>query len=187
METRGSHSISTDDERPSGSGSGIEPRPSTWTSFFRADGSRLARPFILEYARRRRPADPSAELVRDLAWEMETVVQPQSSDYLSPEKLQLFVAGLSGLAPEEVRKAKLLYIRNAISEYQAMQAAIQGFGQARGCMTIIPVFWPIMGAQKRMMGAQLQLSKDRIRNAIDVWREDLKGERFQLDGEEINA
>ncbi len=38
-----------------------------------------------------------------------------------------------------------------------------------------------------MMGAQLQLSRDRIRNAIDVWREDLKGERFQLDGEEITA
>jgi hypothetical protein len=43
-------------------------------------------------------------------------VQAQSPDFLSPEKLQLFVAGLSGLAPEEVRKAKLLYVRDAISE-----------------------------------------------------------------------
>ena len=99
----------------------------------------------------------------------------------------MFVAGLSGLAPGEVRKAKLLYIRNAISEYQAMQAAIQGFGQAQGFASIIPVFWPIIGAQKQMLGAQPQLSRDRIRNAIDVWREDLKGERFQLDGEEITA
>ena len=66
-------------------------------------------------------------------------MQSQSSDFLSAEKLQLFVAGLSGLAPEEVRKAKLLYIRNAISEYQAMQAALQGFGQTQGCMSIIPV------------------------------------------------
>ena len=99
----------------------------------------------------------------------------------------MFVAGLSGLAPEEVRKAKLLYIRNAISEYQATQAVIQGFGQAQGCASNIAVFWPIIGAQKRMMGAQLQLSRDCIRNAIDVWRGDLKGERFQLDGEEITA
>jgi hypothetical protein len=98
----------------------------------------------------------------------------------------LFVAGLSGLAPEEVRKAKLLYVRNAISEYQAMHAAVRGFGQAQGCMSIIPVFSPIIGAQKRMMAAQLQLARDRIRNAIDVWREDLKGEKFQLDGEEID-
>jgi hypothetical protein len=114
-------------------------------------------------------------------------VQQQSSDFLSPEKLQLFVAGLSGLAPEEIRKAKVLYLRNAISELRAMQASYQGFGQAQGCMSIIPVFWPIIGAQKRMVSAQLQLAKDRINNAIDVWRGDLKGERFQLDGEDITA
>jgi hypothetical protein len=52
-------------------------------------------------------------------------------------------------------------------------------------MAFIPIFWPILGAQKTMIGAQLQLGKDRIRNAIDVWRDDLKGERFVLDGEEI--
>ena len=63
-------------------------------------------------------------------------MQQQPADFLSPEKLQLFVAGLSGLAPEEVRKAKLLYLRNAISEFQAMQASFQGFGQAQGCMSI---------------------------------------------------
>jgi hypothetical protein len=112
-------------------------------------------------------------------------MQPLSPHSLSPEELQLFVAGLSGLAPEEVRKAKRLYIRNAISEYEAMQAAFQGFGQAQGCMSLIPVFWPIIGAQRRMMAAQRQLAKDRIRNAIDVWREDLKGETFWLDGEKI--
>ena len=84
-------------------------------------------------------------------------MQQQQSDFLSPEKLQLFVAGLSGLAPEEVRKAKLLYLRNAISEFQALQASFQGFEQAQGCMSIIPIFWPIIGAQKRMMAPQLQL------------------------------
>jgi hypothetical protein len=114
-------------------------------------------------------------------------MQQQPSEFFSPEKLQLFVAGLSGLAPEEVRKAKLLYLRNAIAEFQAMQASYQAFGQAQGCLSIIPVFWPIIGAQKRMMAAQLKLGKDRIRNAIDVWRGDLKGERFLLDGEEIVA
>jgi hypothetical protein len=31
------------------------------------------------------------------------------------------------------------------------------------------------------------LGKDRIRNAIDVWRAHLKGERFVLDDEEIVA
>jgi hypothetical protein len=119
----------------------------------------------------------------DRSW----VMQQQPADFLSPEKLQLFVAGLSGLAPDEVRKAKLLYLRNAISEFQAMQAGYEGFGQAQGCMSVIPIFWPIIAAQKRMMAAQLQLGKDRIRNALDVWRADLKGERFVLDGQEIVA
>src|SRR5205085_6801456 len=131
-------------------------------------------------------AAAAAELGRSAAG-VEGAMQQQPSDFLSPEKLQLFVAGLSGLAPEEVRKAKLLYLRNAISEFQAMRASFQGFGQAQGCMSVIPVFWPIIGAQKRMMTAQLQLGKDRIRNAIEVWRGDLKGERFVIDDEEIVA
>lgn len=109
----------------------------------------------------------------------------QQSDALSPEKLQLFAAGLAGLAPAEVRKAKVLYLRNAISEYQAFQASVAGFGQAQGCLFLFPLFWPILGAQKKMLAAQTQLHKDRIRNAVDVWRGDLTGERFVLDGEEI--
>ncbi len=108
-------------------------------------------------------------------------MEQQPLDSLSPEKMQFFIAGLSGLAPEEVRKAKILYIRNAISEHKAMEASFQGFGQAQGCMSVIPLFWPILGAQKRMMDAQLRLSEDRIRNAIEVWRDDLAGENLGLD------
>jgi hypothetical protein len=108
-------------------------------------------------------------------------MEQQPLDSLSPEKMQFFIAGLSGLDPEEVRKAKILYIRNAISEYKAMEASFQGFGQAQGCMSVIPMFWPIIGAQKRMMDAQLRLSEDRIRNAIEVWRDDLAGENLSLD------
>ena len=102
---------------------------------------------------------------------------PQNS--LSPEKLQLFIAGLSGLPAEEVRKAKSLYIRNAIAEYRALQAGLTGFGQAQGCFSVIPIFWPILGAQKGMMNAQLDLARQRINNAIHVWRDDLSGEKFE--------
>jgi hypothetical protein len=114
-------------------------------------------------------------------------VNQQSSDSLSPEKLQLFVAGLSSLAPAEVRKAKVLYLRNAISEFEAMQSSVAGFGAVQGCFSIVPIFWPFIRAQKRVMEAQLKLGKDRIRNAIDVWRDDLQGERFVIDGEELRA
>ena len=106
---------------------------------------------------------------------------------LSSEKLQMFVAGLSGLAPEEVRKAKVLYLRNAISELEAIHSGLQAFGFVQGCFAIIPIFWPILYAQRRMMKSQLKLSKDRIRNAISVWRDDLGDERFEYEGEEITA
>jgi hypothetical protein len=66
-------------------------------------------------------------------------------------------------------------------------ATVSRLTRSQGCLSIIPVFWPIIGVQKRMMAAQLKLSKERIRNAIDVWRGELKGERFLLDGEEIVA
>jgi hypothetical protein len=104
----------------------------------------------------------------------------QSQDFLSPEKLQLFVAGLSGLSREEVRKAKSLYLRNAISEYRALVESMQGFRNVQGCMSIIPIFWPILGAQRRMIDAQMRLARERIRNAIDVWKDDLQGEHFDL-------
>jgi len=106
---------------------------------------------------------------------------------MTPEKLQLIAAGLAGLAPDEVRKAMLLYIRNAIAEFESLKAAHTSFGQAQGCMSLIPLFWPIIGAQKRAMAAQLGLSRSRIRNAIDVWRDELSGERFVLDDDELVA
>ncbi|QVL31072.1 hypothetical protein KIH39_19800 [Telmatocola sphagniphila] len=110
---------------------------------------------------------------------------PTHSSSLSPEKLQMFIAGLSGMAPEEVRKAKLLYIRNAISEYEAMKTGLAGFSQPSGCLSILPGFGKILGMQKQMVASQMQLAQQRIRNAIDVWKDDLKGERFHLEGEEI--
>jgi hypothetical protein len=106
----------------------------------------------------------------------------ESADSLSPEKMQLFIAGLSGLAPEEVRKAKVLYIRNAVAEFDAIQMSLKG---PQGCIALIPFFWPMLMIQKRAITIQIQLKKTLIHNAIDVWRDDLKGERFQLDGEDI--
>lgn len=95
----------------------------------------------------------------------------------------MFVGSLAGLSAEEVRKAKVLYIRNAISEVEAFESSMAAFKTLQGCFAVIPIFWPILYAQKRMMAAQSKLNKDRIRNAIDVWKDDLQGERFQIDDE----
>jgi hypothetical protein len=109
----------------------------------------------------------------------------QNQDFLSPEKLQLFLAGLSGLPREEIAKAKLLFIRNAVSEYRALAESCKGFRVVQLFFAIIPFFWPILYAQKKGMDAQLRLAKERICNAIAVWRDDLRGETFEIDGEEI--
>lgn len=102
---------------------------------------------------------------------------------LSPEKLQLFIAGLSGLNGDEVRKAKILFIRNELSQLRALKTSMAGFGVAQGCFAIIPVFWPILWAQRSSMNAALTLQKDQIRNALSVWREDLGDEAGQIESE----
>lgn len=102
---------------------------------------------------------------------------------LTPERLQLFLAGLSGLNADEVRKAKLLFIKNEISKLKALKTTLAGFGAAQGCFAIIPVFWPVLSMQKSGMNAALTLQKDQVRNALYVWRDDLGEDGHQLESE----
>lgn len=102
-------------------------------------------------------------------------------DSLSPEKLQLFAASMAGLPPDEIRKAKSLYIRNAISELKALDESFRAFGIVQIFFAIIPIFWPILYAQRRGMNSQRRLAADRIRNAMAVWKDDLEGETFSFD------
>ncbi|MCE9603454.1 MAG: hypothetical protein K8U03_00970 [Planctomycetia bacterium] len=106
---------------------------------------------------------------------------------LSPEKLQLFAATLAGLPQTEMRQAKLLYIRNAIAELRAQEQVFASFGKLQGCMSIIPIFWPVLAMQKRIMATQKQLARQRIVNAIDVWKEDLKAVGFDVSRFDLTA
>jgi hypothetical protein len=100
---------------------------------------------------------------------------------LSPEKLQLFIASLANLPADEVRKAKVLYIRNAITDLKRARASVESFQLFQLFFWIVPCFWPMVIAQRRMMQSQLGAHADRIRNALDVWKDDLRGETFDLD------
>lgn len=102
---------------------------------------------------------------------------------LTPEKLHLFFAGLSGQSADEVRKLKILLIRNELSQLKALNATMAGFGVAQGCFAVIPLFWPILWAQRRGMNAALTLQKDQIRNALIVWRDDLGDDARQMQSE----
>ena len=110
-------------------------------------------------------------------------MQYNSQSSLTPEGIQLFMAGLAGLPEEEVRKAKLLFIRNELSRFKGAQASYSAFGGMQGCFSIIPIFWPMIRAQKRIMTASLDTQAERIRNAIDVWRDDLGEEARRLERE----
>jgi hypothetical protein len=100
-------------------------------------------------------------------------MQHHSQSSLTPEGIQLFMAGLAGLPEDEVRKAKLLFIRNELSRFKASTASFSAFGTAQGCFSIVPIFWPMIRAQKRIMNASLTSHSERIRNAIEIWRDDL--------------
>ncbi len=101
-------------------------------------------------------------------------------DSLSQDKLQMFVAGLSGLAPGEIRKAKILYIKNSISEYKALKSSYKAAWFVQALFAVIPLFWPILYLQRRAMRAEEQLFRERISNALEVWRDDLTGVDFDI-------
>lgn len=102
------------------------------------------------------------------------------NDSLSPEKMQLFLAGLAGLPRDEVRKAKLLYLRNAISEYEAAVEGFKAFGCVMMLFAVIPLFWPLLLLQWRSIHIGKKLLRDRIENAMIVWQDDLQGEHLML-------
>jgi hypothetical protein len=92
---------------------------------------------------------------------------------LSPERLQMFVASLSALAPDEVRKAKLLFLRNEISQFKAILANNSAWRVGTLIMFIMPLCWPALYAQRKSMKVNAELQSDRIRNALSVWSSDL--------------
>jgi hypothetical protein len=65
---------------------------------------------------------------------------PQTSLMLDPSSLTAFTASLSALPKEEVRKAKLLYIKNAIADFDQERVSGRTMVIVLGCMSIIPIF-----------------------------------------------
>ena len=103
-------------------------------------------------------------------------------DCFAPEALGQFAHGLAGLPPEEVRKSKVLFIKNAISAYEAVAGRAQSpTNRRRGSFLKIITLGLIDIAAINV--SQLKLMSDRIKNAIEVWRDDIQGEVFQFDGE----
>ena len=113
--------------------------------------------------------------------------QQPHPDGFSIDRLQPFLAALAGLGPAEIRKAKLLFIRNAISEYHAAKTSVEAFKSSQGALVLLPVFGSVLSAQRDILKSQLQPQREKIQNAIDVWRDDFKGEVFTIDGQAVKV
>jgi hypothetical protein len=96
------------------------------------------------------------------------------NDPLGGEQMQVFLAGLAGLAPHEAAKAKALYVKNAISDYRLMEESMAAMGCMHIFFLLIPIFWPFIFMQKRMMRAAKQRMRERVQNALDVWGDDIR-------------
>jgi len=104
------------------------------------------------------------------------------NDPFSAERMQGFVAGLAGLGPDEIAKAKALYVKNAISDYRLMKESLAAMGCVQVIFWVIPIFWPFLIAQKRMMRAGEQRMRERVQNALDVWGDDIRSTGIYVGG-----
>ena len=104
---------------------------------------------------------------------------------LSHDQLRLFAAGIAGLSSDEIQKAKILYLRNSIASYQASLEMSGSFKPIQLLFSWIPIFWPFINSQKKTIQTSNALFETQIRNAVDVWKDDLNGETFQLPSGEV--
>jgi hypothetical protein len=92
---------------------------------------------------------------------------------LDPLALSAFAGSLVNLPKEEIRKAKRLYLLNAITEFQAQRATRRTMMIVFGCMSIIPIFLIIFIPALLTYRIGIQADRQKILNAMEVWREDL--------------
>ena len=103
---------------------------------------------------------------------------------LDSSALSTFAASLATLPNDEMRKAKSLFIRNAIADYRMTIKSSKGFLIVMGVMSIIPVFLVVFIPTLLGYRAAKENGKQKIRNALEVWKDDL-GEDYQLLAREI--
>ena len=99
---------------------------------------------------------------------------------LDPAALSAFAATLSNLPKDEIRKAKKLYILNAIADFQAQCASGKAFVITMGVMSIIPIFLIAFIPTLISYRSGVTAGRQKILNAIDVWRDDLGDDHAEI-------
>lgn len=118
------------------------------------------------------------------SWKLQSM--SRSMAVLDPAALGLFASTLAALPQDEVRKAKLLYLRNAMADHQMALRTMRGYLIALGVMSLVPVFLLVFVPAWWSYRAMRDTGRQKILNALEVWREDLGAEgealRRELDG-----
>ncbi|GAT34794.1 hypothetical protein TSACC_23228 [Terrimicrobium sacchariphilum] len=92
---------------------------------------------------------------------------------LDPAALTAFVASLSTLPTDEIRKAKSLFIRNAIADYRMNLKSFRIMMVMMGILSIIPIFLIVFIPSFIGYRALKENGRQKILNALEVWRSDL--------------
>ena len=98
---------------------------------------------------------------------------------LDSSALSTFAASLGTLPKEEMRKAKSLFIRDAIADYRMTMKSSKGFLIVMGILCVIPVFLVVFIPALLGYRATKENGKQKIKNALEVWKDDL-GEDYHL-------
>lgn len=68
-------------------------------------------------------------------------------EFLAPEYVRCFLSRLAGLPPDEARKCKVLFIRNAISVFRAVTAAYERIGRQRQCQQQLAALFGVLARE----------------------------------------
>lgn len=99
---------------------------------------------------------------------------------LDPAALMAFAATLTNLPKDEIHKAKKLYILNALADFETQRTSGRAMMITMGILCIIPVFLIVFIPGLISYRSAIAAGRQKILNAVDVWREDLGSEYGEI-------
>ena len=107
-------------------------------------------------------------------------MHPATPTFVTPQQ---FLASIGSLTGDELRKAKLLYLRNELTSLRTVIASARAFGFVQLLFAIIPIFWPILWLQRSIIRNIINERAELIRNALAIWGDDLGPDRQTIASE----
>lgn len=98
---------------------------------------------------------------------------------LDAAAMSAFAATLGDLPGGEIAKAKRLYVRNAIADYEDLKRSGKAMLIVMGVMSLIPIFLIVFIPSLIAYRSSVRTGRQKILNALDVWKDDL-GDDYEM-------